>query len=142
MHSRSNHLLRNYANNIHLIQLQPKEVKILAKRIGCSQHGISGTRWSDRVESVKQFVAHLPGVKLALEDLLEMNLTPKTRNKIHGAICNVSSFTSIIMPVMWYRKLVPVDLSNKVIQASDATSGIKIANTESLLAQLVALRDS
>ena len=111
-------------------------------RIGCSLLGISVTRWSDRAESVKPLVAHLPGVNLALEDLLELNLTPKTRNEIHGAICYVSSITFIIMSVVWYRILVPIDFCNKVILASDATSGLEVANIESLLVQLVALRDS
>ena len=55
-----------------------KRWKILSKL-----HGISSTIWSDRIESVKPFVAHLPGVELALEDLLKLNLTPKTRNEIH-----------------------------------------------------------
>ena len=125
-----------------LFSCSPKRWEILAKHIGCSLHGISGTRWSDRVESVKPFVAHLPGVKLALEDLLELNLTPKTRNEIKGAICYVSSFTCIIMSVVWHRILVPIDFCNKVIQASDTTLDMEVANIESLLAQLVALRDS
>ena len=56
-----------------LFSCNPKRWKILAKRIGCSLHGISATRWSDRVESVesvKPFVAHLQGAKLTLEDLM------------------------------------------------------------------------
>ena len=35
-----------------LFSNSPKRWKILAKRIGCSLHDISVTRWSDRVESV------------------------------------------------------------------------------------------
>ena len=73
-----------------LFSCSPKRWEILAKRIGSSIHGISGTRWSDRVECVKPFVVDLPCVKLALEDLLELNITPKTKNEIHGAICYVS----------------------------------------------------
>ena len=99
-------------------------------RIGSSLHGISGTSMSDRVESVKPFT-HLPGVKLALEDLLELNLTPNTRNEIHGAICYVSSFACIIMSVVWYRILVPIYFCNKVIQASDANLDMEVANIES-----------
>ena len=75
-----------------LFSCKPKRREILAKRIGCSLHGISVTRWSDRVESVEPFVTHLPGVKLAMENLLELNLTSKTRNKIHRAICYVMLF--------------------------------------------------
>ena len=83
-----------------LFDCSPKRRKILAKRIGCPLHGKSGTRSSVRVDSVKPFIAHLPGVKLAIEYLLELNLTPKTRNEINGAICYISSSTCIIMSVM------------------------------------------
>ena len=125
-----------------MFSCSPKRWEILAKRIGSSLHGISGIRWSDRVESVKPFVAHLQGVKLALKDLLELNITTKTRNEIHGAICYVSSFTCMIMSVVWYRILIPIVFCNKVIQGSDATLDMKVANIKSLLAQLVALWDS
>ena len=77
-----------------LFNCSPKRWKILAKRIGSLLYGISGTRMSDRVNSVKPFVAHLPGVKEALEDLLKLNIIPKTRNKIHGAMCYDRSFAS------------------------------------------------
>ena len=43
---------------------------------------------------------------------------------------------------MWHRILVPVESCNKVIQVSHATSEMGLANTEILLAQLLALRDS
>ena len=125
-----------------LFNCSPKRWKILAKRIGSSFHGISGTWWSARVECVKPFVAHLPGVKLALEDLLELNITPKTRNEIHGTIRYVRFFTCIIMSVVWHRILVPIDCCNKVIQASDATLDMEVANIEGLIEKLVALRDS
>ena len=46
------------------------------------------------------------------------------------------------MSVVWHRTLVPIDFCNKVIQANDATLDMKVANIESLLAQLVAFRDS
>ena len=46
------------------------------------------------------------------------------------------------MSFVWYRILVPIDVCNKVFQASDATLDMEVANIESLLAQLLALRDS
>ena len=46
------------------------------------------------------------------------------------------------MPVVWYRILVHIDFCSKIIQASDATLDMEVAIIESLLAQLVALRDS
>lgn len=45
------------------------------------------------------------------------------------------------MSVVWHRILVPIDFCNKLIQASDATLDMEVANIESLLTQLVALRD-
>ena len=115
-----------------------KEVGNIKKTYCCSLHGISGTIWPDRVESVKPFEAHSPVVKLALEDLLELNLTPKTRTKIKGAICYVISFTCILMAVVGYRNLAPIDFAT-IIQTSDATLDMKVANIESLLAQLTTL---
>ena len=47
------------------------------RSIGSSLHGLSGTRWTDRVASVQQFAAHLPGTYSALEQLHALNLTPK-----------------------------------------------------------------
>ena len=38
--------------------------------------------------------------------------------------------------------LAPIDFCNKFVQASDATLDMEVANVESLLVQLVALRDS
>ena len=63
-------------------------------------------------------------------------------NEIDGAIYCVTSFTCIIMSVVWHRILVPIDFGNKVIPASDATLDMEVANTKSLLAQIVALQDS
>ncbi|XP_047132442.1 uncharacterized protein LOC124811172 [Hydra vulgaris] len=64
----------------------PKRWEILSKHINCSLKGMSHTRWSDRVESVKPFAAQLPGIKLSLEELLELNLTSKTRAEVEGAL--------------------------------------------------------
>ena len=46
------------------------------------------------------------------------------------------------MSVVWHRILVPIDFCNKVIQASDATLDIEVTNLESLLDQLMSLRES
>lgn len=94
----------------NLFSSSPQRWEILQKCIGCSLHGMSNTRWSDRVESIKPFVAHLPGIKIALENLLELNLTAKTRTEINGALSYVTSFICVIMSVVWYRVLVPVDI--------------------------------
>ena len=59
--------------------------------------------------------------QVGLEHLLNLNITPKTSNEIHVAICYIRFFTCIIMSVACHRMLVPIDFCNKVIQASDAT---------------------
>ena len=44
-----------------------------------SLHSLSHT-WSDRVDSVKPFAAHIPGICLSLEALFELNLSSQTKN--------------------------------------------------------------
>ncbi|XP_013781317.1 uncharacterized protein LOC106465628 [Limulus polyphemus] len=51
----------------HLFSSSPKQWGLLQNCIGCSLHDMSETRWSDRVECVKPFAAHLRGIKLALK---------------------------------------------------------------------------
>ena len=71
---------------------------------------------------------------MALGGLIELDLIIRTRNEIRGAICYVSSFTCIIMSVVWYSILVPIDFCSNVIQASDATLDMGVTNVESWLA--------
>ena len=52
----------------NLFTCSHKRWKILLKLIGSSLYSISGTRWSDRVENIKPFAAHLPGIKSAIEE--------------------------------------------------------------------------
>ena len=58
-------------------------------------HRISDTRWSARIEAFKAFAQSLPGIKRALEAVLDMNLTAKARLDINGALAYVSSFVCI-----------------------------------------------
>lgn len=41
------------------------------------------TRWTERVDSVRPFVTHFPGIHLSLNELLELNLTAKTKSEIY-----------------------------------------------------------
>ena len=125
----------------NLFSSSPKRWEILLEHIGSSLHGISDTRWSARVESVKPFAAHLPSIKQALEELLDLNLTPKTRNDINGALAYVTSFMCIIMSAVWYKILIPVEFCNKVIQARTATLDVEVVNIEQLIADLSELRN-
>ena len=51
------------------------------------------------------------------KQLLTLNLTPKTRNDVNGAIKYASSFIRIIMPAIWLKILIEIDNRNQVIQA-------------------------
>ena len=114
----------------NLFSCSPKRWSILQENIGSSLHGLSGTRWSALVNSVRPFAAHLPGIRLALEKLLQLNLTPKTRTEVSGAIKFVSSFTCIVMSAIWLKILVAIDQRNQIIQARDATIDVEVVKFE------------
>ena len=63
-----------------------KQWELPNTRIGCSLHCMSETRWSARLQCIKPLASHLNGIQLALQDLLELNLTTKTRNEIIGVL--------------------------------------------------------
>lgn len=62
---------------IQLLHFSPKWWE-LENHTSCSFHRLSETRWLDRVENRQSLDAYLAGIEAALEDLLELNLTPKT----------------------------------------------------------------
>lgn len=119
----------------------PMRWEILLEKSGHSLHRISDTRWSARIEAVKAFAQSLPGIKRALEAVLDMNLTAKARLDINGALTYVSSFVCILMSVLWFKILARVDICMKVIQARDATLDVEVKNIESLITDLKSLRD-
>ena len=126
----------------NLFSSSPKRWELLNARIGCSLHGMSETRWSDRLQCIKPFAFHLNGIQLALQDLLELNLTAKTRNEINGVLAYLSSFICVLMSAVWYKILAAIDICNKVIQARDATLDVEVSNIETLLEDMVKLRSN
>lgn len=78
----------------------PQIWKTLQSNIGSPLHGLSWTRWTDRVAGVISFAAHLPGIKAALQQLLALNPTAKTITDINSAIKYVSSSACILMSVI------------------------------------------
>ena len=119
----------------------PKRWEILLKHChNQSLHSQSGTRWSERINSVKPFAANLNGIKQALENILDFNLTPKTRSEVNGAIKYVSSFECILMSSIWFKTLAPIDTCNKVIQGRDATIEVEVNNIGVLIENLHKLR--
>ena len=99
----------------NLFSSSPQRWKILKSNIGSSLHGLSGTRWTDRVASVRPFAAHLPGIKKSLQELLDLNLTAEARAKVLGAIKYISSFVCIVLSAMWLKILVAIDQRNQII---------------------------
>jgi len=75
----------------------PQRWEILKKNIPGSLHGISNTRWSARIDAVKPFVNHLPGLQNALEDVKQLNLTAETRRNIEGIVKCINKFECIVM---------------------------------------------
>ncbi|XP_022253448.1 uncharacterized protein LOC106469268 [Limulus polyphemus] len=79
--------------------------------------GMSGTRWTDQVTSVRPFAAHLAEIRLMQKKLRSLNLTPKTINEVNG-----------------------MNRRNQIIQARDATVEVEVSNLELLLTNLEDLR--
>ena len=119
----------------------PQRCKILQSNIGSSLHGLSGTRWTDRVAGVRPFAVQLQGIRVALQQLLALNLTPKTTTDVNSAIRYVSSFVCIVMSAIWLKIPVAIDQRNQVIQARKATIDIEVAYLHSLVADLQGLRE-
>ena len=125
----------------NLFSSSPQRWHILQLHIACSFHGLSGTRWIDRVASVRPFAAHLSGLKVALQQLLSLNLTPKTTTDVNGAIKYVSSFSCVVMSSIWLKVLVEIDQINQILQARKATNDVEVSNLKSLLKDLKELRE-
>lgn len=91
---------------------------------------------------MKPTAGHLSGIKLTLEDLLELNLTARTRTEINGALTYVTSFICVIMSVLWYKVFIPIDFCNKLIQARDAILNVEVSNIKGSTAELTNLRNN
>ena len=63
---------------------------------------MSETRWSARLQCIKPVASHLNGIQLALQDLLELSLTAKTRNEINGVLAYKRTFIYVLMSAVWY----------------------------------------
>ena len=124
-----------------LFSTSPKRWEILHKHIGVFLHGLSGTRWTERISSVRPFAAHLPGIKAALSDLLSLNLTAKARTLVNGTIAYLSSFKCVIMAAIWVKILSAIDIRNQVIQARNCTIDVEVSNLESLLEEMKNIRN-
>ncbi|KAI6653462.1 hypothetical protein LOD99_3681 [Oopsacas minuta] len=109
----------------NLFSSSPQRWHILQLHIASSLHGLSGTRWIDRVASVRPFEAYLSGPKVALQQLLSLNLTPKTTNNVIGAIKYVSSFSCVVISSIWLKVLVAIDQRNQIPKQEKQQSMLK-----------------
>ena len=119
----------------------PMQWKILQENIGCSLHSLSHTRWSDRVDSVRPFAAHIPGIQASLKSLLQLSLTSETKAGVEGITKYVNSFTCIMMSCIWIKVLAAIDLWNKVLQTCNTTLDVEVNNIDSLLKELQFLKE-
>ena len=69
----------------------------------------------------------LAGIQLALQDLLELTLTAKTRNEVNRVLAYLKSFVCALILAVWYKVLAAIDIYNKVIQARDSTLDVEVS---------------
>ena len=60
-----NSIFRNGSTFYKTFSSSPRRWEILHEHIASSLHGLSCTRWKDRVASARPFAAHLPGIRSA-----------------------------------------------------------------------------
>jgi len=125
----------------NLMSSSPQRWEILQKKIGCSLHSTSQTRWSARVESVKPVAAHLPGLVEALDDVLLLNLSAECRRDVKGLKTYLQSFDCLILASIWFKILKTIDLVNRVIQARGETIDIVSKNLQNLVNELQSIRN-
>ena len=126
---------------LYIFSSSPQRWENFLENIDCSLHSLSHTHWSDRVDSVKPFAAHIPGIRSSLEALFQLNLSSETKNDVQAILKCIDSFSCILLSSIWLKVLVAIDLRNKVLQAQNATLDIEVSNIKSLLEDLQHLRD-
>lgn len=116
----------------------PQRWEILKKNIECSLHKLSDTRWSARIDAVKPFANHLPGLECALEELSKLKLTSETRADLNGILQYVRTFECLLMGSIWFKILSTINERSVILQAMDATIYVEVQN---LISDLQFIRD-
>ena len=142
VNSTSNHLRRNYTNNIHLNQLQPQEVENIGK-VDCLF--ASWHIWHQMVRSNRKCKTICSSPFRIQVDIVgparaEPHSKNQERNPWSYMSCQFLHLHHNVSRVV--HNTGPIDFFNKGIQASDATLDMEVANIENLFAQLVTPRDS
>ena len=94
---------------------------------------MSETRRSARLQYINPFASHLNGLQVALQDLLELKLTAKTKNEINDALAYLRTFICVLLSAIWHKLLAAIGICIKVIQAGDATLDVEVSNINALL---------
>ncbi|KAL4154039.1 hypothetical protein QTP88_001872 [Uroleucon formosanum] len=102
---------------------------------------MSRTRWSARVDSVKQVSAHLPATLEALEDLKLLNLTSECRRDIQGLEKYFKTFNCLLLASIWFKILKSIDIVNRVLQCKSGTLDVASKNLSSLIEDLHKIRN-
>nr|XP_047143055.1 uncharacterized protein LOC124817255 [Hydra vulgaris] len=113
----------------------------LKKNIGSSLHSMSQTRWSARVDCIKPFATHLPGIIKSVADIRNLNLSIENRADLNGIISYMESFECILMSAIWFKVLTAINYTNLVLQARNATLDVEVTNIKRLIDELKTLRD-
>ncbi|XP_065658227.1 zinc finger MYM-type protein 1-like [Hydra vulgaris] len=97
-----------------IFSASPQRWEILQKRLhGVSLHGQSGTRWTERLDSIRPFYNHLSQIIESLKEVKSLNLTPKAKTEIRGALKYMSSFKCVLMSGIWLKVLTLIDRCNQ-----------------------------
>jgi hypothetical protein len=109
--------------------------------LGGSLHGMSGTRWSERVNAVKPIAAHTGKVLDANDEAKDLTLTPNATVELESLKHYFSSYASILVSSIWIKIISAIDDRNKILQARAGTVDVEVSNVEDLLNELKSIRD-
>ncbi|XP_065642186.1 uncharacterized protein LOC136073858 [Hydra vulgaris] len=102
---------------------------------------MSQTRWSARVDCIKPFSTHLPGLIKSVADIRNLNLSIENRADLNGIISYMESFECILMSAIWFKVLTAINYTNLVLQARNATLDVEVTNIKRLIDELKTLQD-
>lgn len=126
----------------NIFSSSPQRWEILQGHLKCSLHNMSDTRWSSRIECVKPFSMNIVGIKEAIKEVQNLNLTAETLNDLRGLSKYADSFECVIMASIWFKVLTTIDYRNKVLQTRKCTIDVEVKNLDSLINDLTHLRNN
>ena len=104
-------------------------------------HGMSGTRWLERVTTVRPVAAHSDLILKSIEAVGELTLTPEATIELTSMQGYFSSFVSVLMSSIWIKVLSAIDERNKILQTRAGNVDVEVQNLRDLLCDLQSIRD-